>query len=156
MCQGNSPILIYFDNMNLGVTARELVERFTEYWRRQVIARRELQTLDACGREEEAKLARDLGLSLVDLRKLMRTVPAGTTLLLRRMAALDLDPKEVSEIEPLLFRDLERVCTLCGSRRRCSRDLAHNSADPAWESYCPNVATLKILDALPWAARREW
>ena len=34
--------------------------------------------------------------------------------------------------------------------------LARDSADPAWQDYCPNAATLMALNALPWRARREW
>jgi hypothetical protein len=32
--------------------------------------------------------------------------------------------------------------------------LARGSPDPEWEDYCPNVATLKALDALLWLPRR--
>src|SRR5262249_2242005 len=73
----------------------------------------------------------------------------------RRMAALDLDRNEVSRTEPRTFQDLQRVCTMCNHHRRCSRDLARDSADPAWEDYCPNAATLMALNALPWRARTE-
>jgi hypothetical protein len=45
---------------------------------------------------------------------------------------------------------------MCRSHRRCKRDLAHDAADPAWEDYCPNAATLKALNAMPWRSRAEW
>ena len=35
-------------------------------------------------------------------------------------------------------------------------DLARDPADPAWQDYCPNAATLTALNALPWRARSEW
>lgn len=74
----------------------------------------------------------------------------------RRMAALDLDGKEVEPAHPENFRDLQRICTMCESHRQCARDLARDTGDSKWENYCPNVDTLKALNALPWASRREW
>ena len=82
--------------------------------------------------------------------------PQAAALLLRRMAALDLDPNEVAQVEPSAFRELVRNCPPCSNRRRCLRDLTHNASNPAWEQYCPNAGTLLALDVLPWASRREW
>jgi hypothetical protein len=115
-----------------------------------------LSELKCCGEDEVERMAKDVGVSAAELRKLARRGPEAADFLLRRMAALDLDRNEVSRTEPRTFQDLQRVCTLCESRRRCARDLARVSADTEWESYCPNAATLKVLNALPWAARREW
>ena len=114
--------------------------------------------LACCGQHEVERLARDLGMSVSELRQLAGRGPEAADLLVRRMAVLDLDTNEVAATEPRMFQDLQRVCTLCESRRRCARDLTHDPdpADQAWEDYCPNVATLKLLNALPWAARREW
>jgi hypothetical protein len=95
-------------------------------------------------------------MSGAELRVLASRGPESADLLLRRMIALDLDRKEVSRLEPRAFQDLQRVCTLCGVRRRCTRDLARDSSDPVWQEYCPNAATLAALDALPWLSRREW
>jgi hypothetical protein len=69
-------------------------------------------------------------------------------LLLRRMAVIDIDPDELNSSDPLLFRELQGLCTLCRSRRRCARDIAYDAADPAWQGwkdYCPNGATLSKL-----------
>jgi len=76
--------------------------------------------------------------------------------LTRRMAELDLDRNEVASVAPTTLRDLQRVCTMCESHRRCARDLGRDPADPTWEEYCPNVAVLKMLNALPWVSRSEW
>ena len=77
-------------------------------------------------------------------------------LLLGRMTALDLDPTEVVNVKPQVFRDMQRVCTMCKSHKRCIADLGRDAQNPAWKNYCPNVQTLMSLDALPWAARREF
>jgi hypothetical protein len=52
----------------------------------------------------------------------------------------------VLHADPMVVRDLERVCTVCGSKRRCDRDLAHHPDDPVWRTYCPNVQTLEALE----------
>jgi hypothetical protein len=59
---------------------------------------------------------------------------------------LHLDAAAISRDEPLIMRDLERVCTTCGSKRRCVRDLVRYPDDQAWRAYCPNAMTLDALD----------
>jgi Family of unknown function (DUF6455) len=122
-------------------------------WTRRGSARSELK---CCGEDEVERMAKDVGLSASELRRLAAHGPDSADLLLRRMAALDLDENEVSRTEPRTFQDLQRVCTMCNSHRRCKRDLARDSADPVWQDYCPNAATLMALNALPWRARSEW
>ena len=41
------------------------------------------------------------------------------SLLFRRMAALQIDRDELASNDPLLFRELQAVCTLCRSKERC-------------------------------------
>jgi len=113
--------------------------------------------LRCCGETEIERIAKDLQMSPAELRAVARQGPHAADLLLRRMAALDLDPAEVAEAGPQTFRDLQRTCSMCESKRRCARDLAHDSvADPAWKDYCPNAETLSALNVMPWASRREW
>ena len=91
-----------------------------------------------------------------ELRAMVQRGPGAADLLLEHMAALDLDPAEVAQVGPETFRDLQRVCSQCESKRCCVRDLAHDATAPQWQDYCPNAQTLIALDALPWASRREW
>jgi hypothetical protein len=101
------------------------------------------------------RMAHDAGVTTEELRELVRRGSASADLLLERMAALDLDKNEVKKLEPEAFRDLQRVCAMCESQGRCKHDLTRDPNNPAWKSYCPNVETLKELDALPWASRAE-
>jgi hypothetical protein len=112
--------------------------------------------LAAVGDREVEQIANDLGISLAELNSLARSDAKGADLLISRMAALDLDCQEVARLVPETLHDLQRLCTLCKRRKRCARDLAHAPLDPRWKDYCPNVATLLALDAMPWAARSEW
>ena len=113
-------------------------------------------SLARCTDSEVERMAKDFGMPASDIRRLANLGPESAELLFRRMAALDLDRKEVAQVEPATMRDLQRLCTLCESHRQCARDLSRESGDPGWEDYCPNVATLRALNALPWASRREW
>src|SRR5215467_12879172 len=109
-----------------------------------------------CDELEIERMARDIRMSAAELRAMARKGPKAADLLLRRMAALDLDPKEVALLEPAASRDLQRVCTMCKSHRRCAWDFARRAPLATWKSYCPNTSTLEALDGMPWKARREW
>jgi hypothetical protein len=104
--------------------------------------------LSCCAQDEVDRIARDVGVSAAELRTLARLGPDAADPLLRRMAALGLDQNEVFQTEPRTFQDLQRICSMCDSHKRCAHDIAQNSADPVWEDYCPNAATLKALNAM--------
>ena len=112
--------------------------------------------LQCCGEETVERIAKDVGVSVPELRRLANLGSESADLLLHRMEVLDLDRNEVSQTTPETLRDLQRTCSMCESHRRCARDLARDSAIPAWKDYCPNAATLIALNALPWSSRREW
>jgi hypothetical protein len=109
-----------------------------------------------CGEAELERMARDMRISASELCAVASKGPKAADLLLRRMADLDLDPKEVARLEPAAFRDLQRVCAMCKSHRRCAWDFARGASPPVWDRYCPNTSTLEALNGMPWSARREW
>jgi Family of unknown function (DUF6455) len=125
-------------------------------WWRDWIKQGSISQLKCFGEEEVKLIAKDVGVSPSELRRLASLGPESADLLLRRMAALDLDRNEVSRTQGRTFQDLQRVCMMCESRRRCARDLARDSATPAWKDYCPNATTLMALNSLPWGTRNEW
>jgi hypothetical protein len=135
-----------------GWSATKAISQWWRDWTRRGSA----LELKCCAEGEVERMAKDIGVSASELRRLAALGPDSADLLLRRMTALDLDRNEVSRTEPRTFQDLQRVCTMCNSHRRCKRDLARDSADPAWQDYCPNAATLLALNALPWRSRAEW
>jgi len=135
---------------------RQMIDGMKQWWRNWSGANSRFSELVCCGEYEVERMARDLGLPVSELRKIANRGPESADLLVRRMAALNLDRNEVAATLPGTFQDLQRLCTLCESHRKCARDLGRDPADKAWEEYCPNVAMLKLLDSLPWAARKEW
>src|SRR3974390_2031582 len=94
-----------------------------------------LAHLQSCAEQEVERIARDTGISPSDFRTLVSLGPNASDLLERRMAGLELDPVEVSEIAPQTFRDLQRVCSFCQSHRRCLRELARDPGQPEWKDY---------------------
>lgn len=90
--------------------------------------------------------------------------PESSDLLSRRMHALNLDTSEVARSEPEIFIRLRSVCSTCDSKVQCELDLdeldlarastGEGGVDSiAWQDYCLNVATLKMLSALLPASR---
>ena len=120
------------------------IGRWWAGWRRHWAARSELAQ---CGPAELERLARDAGVSKDELRVLAGKWPDSASQLTRRVAALGLDAAEISRSEPRTMRDLQRVCSLCASKRRCEHDLARDPSDPAWREYCANEGTLDALEA---------
>ena len=133
-----------------------LIGSISNGWSGWIGRRSAYSELDCYPEEEVARTAKDLGVSSAEIRKLVSRGPEAANLLLRRMAALDLDRNEVSRTEPQVFQDLQRVCALCENKRKCVRDLGRDATDPVWQDYCPNAGTLMGLNALPWMSRREW
>jgi hypothetical protein len=73
-------------------------------------------------------------------------------LLPRRMASLGLDANTVARFDPGTFSDLQGLCATCEYHARCQWDLRQDPANPTWQKYCPNWATLDSLGVLPWSA----
>jgi hypothetical protein len=94
------------------------------------------------------RIAHDVGVGgAAELRVLAGKWPDSADLLSRRMRQIRLDAAKIVRVEPQVVRDLERVCTLCASKRRCIRDLAKGQSDSSWQAYCPNTMTLRALGA---------
>jgi len=79
--------------------------------------------LKCCAEQDLERMAKDLGITVSELHKFASQGPESADLLLRRMAVLDLDKKEVSEIAPQTLRELQRTCTLCANKRLCVGEL---------------------------------
>ena len=121
------------------------VRRLVHWWREWIYRRRTMADLDRCGSAGVERVARDLAMGKADLCILAGKWPASLNFLSRRMEELKLDGTEIPRVEPEVVRDLQRVCSLCSSQRKCRHDLVRNPADPAWQEYCPNASTLGEL-----------
>jgi hypothetical protein len=127
---------------------------FVRLWRRWMAAQAN-QLLEAArlGSDKVEYLTHGREMSNDDLCSV-----AGThvnDLLRRRMLVLELDPYELALSDPALLRHLQGRCAQCESREDCASDLAHASADRAWQgrdddwrNYCENASVFDMLVAL--------
>jgi hypothetical protein len=90
-------------------------------------------------------LQRDLRLSASELAVLARNGPNAADLLQDMLDVLGLDKKALENDEPLVMRDLERLCTTCREKRQCRFDLANGVSTDNYRDYCPNAFTLDAL-----------
>jgi hypothetical protein len=98
-----------------------------------------------CGANEFANIARDLRLSPSELAVLAKNGPDAADLLRELLNVLGLDQKALERDEPLVIRDLERLCTTCREKRQCRFDLANGILADNFRDYCPNAFTLDAL-----------
>lgn len=101
--------------------------------------------LARCDRDEVAQIASDIGISPGELQELSRKGPGSADLLLKMLAALGVDPKALNDKEPLVMRDLQRLCTTCADKGRCSHELADGTAKTHFHEFCPNAFTIDAL-----------
>jgi uncharacterized protein YjiS (DUF1127 family) len=130
------------------------IGRLADWWHDLRAARMRLRELQQCGDNLE-HIARDVGLSSSDLYAIAAKPPDAADQHKQRLAALDIDRAALLRRHPRVARDLERVCSLCGQKRRCERDLASHPNDPVWRTYCPNTQTLDALKAAAPAAAQS-
>lgn len=101
--------------------------------------------LGQCSPEEVSQIAKDLGVSTIELRELATKGPHSADLLQEMLVALDVDPKVIARTDPLVMRDLQRLCVNCGDKNRCGREMAKGTAAAHFHEFCPNAFTLDAL-----------
>lgn len=108
--------------------------------------RRELKEMRELDRYNFDRIASDLRVSPSELEQLVRHGPHAADELPKMLEALGIDEERLSRTQPLLLRDLERVCALCPDKARCHRELAEGAAAEHYQEFCLNAATLETLD----------
>jgi hypothetical protein len=101
--------------------------------------------LGMCSRDEVNAIAHDIGLSEGELRDLANRGPNAAVQLKQMLQGLGVDAKALSEHDPLVMRDLQRLCSTCGDKRRCNHELADGTAAAHFHEFCPNSFTLDAL-----------
>ena len=70
------------------------------------------------------------------------------SLLFRCMELLGIARTDLAKDDPLLFFELQGLCSLCLSKEECSEDLAGEFVSARrnkWQEYCPNSTTLVAI-----------
>lgn len=119
-----------------------LIDTFADWLRH----RRELSEIRQLDRTEFDRIASDLRVSPGALDTLVRRGPHAADELPLMLKALGIDQDDLARTQPLVLRDMERVCALCAHKRECDRDLAAGTAGEHYEGYCLNAPTIDSLE----------
>jgi transcriptional regulator with XRE-family HTH domain len=119
-----------------------LIDRFADWLKH----RRELNELRQMDRADFDRIAEDLRVSPVELDGLVRRGPHAADELPAMLRALGIDANKLARTEPMLLRDMERVCAMCNQKSQCDRDLIAGTAAEHYEGYCLNAPTIDRLD----------
>jgi hypothetical protein len=122
-------------------TVTRMVDIFGE-WLKHRRGLREMREMDAAN---FGQIASDLRMSSADLEALVRQGPHAADELPKMLAALGIDQDDLARTEPLVLRDMERVCSMCINKRQCDRDLAAGTSAAHYEEYCANAPTIDGL-----------
>jgi hypothetical protein len=107
--------------------------------------RRELHEMRQMDRSEFDRIAGDLRVTPDDLEELVRQGPHAADELPKMLKALGINEASLARAQPLVLRDMERVCAMCNHKRECDRDLAAGTAAQHYEEYCLNAPTIDRL-----------
>ena len=100
-----------------------------------------------CGPDEVRRMAKDIGVTPSELQELVRKGPDSANLLKRMLVALNVDPKTIADIDPLVIREMNWLCIKCGNKRRCEHELAKGTATEHFHEFCPNAVSIdELLD----------
>ena len=121
---------------------QELIDSFAGWLKH----RRELNEMRQLDRSEFDRIANDLRIAPDDLEDLVRHGRHAADELPMMLEQLGIDEQRLAQTQPLLLRDMERVCALCSHKAKCDRDLADGTAAENYHGYCGNAATLESLD----------
>ena len=108
--------------------------------------RRELSEMRQLDTADFDRIASDLQVSPGVLDTLVRQGPYAADELPKMLKALGIDEADLARTQPLVLRDMERVCALCAHKRECDRDLAAGTAAEHYEGYCLNASTIDSLE----------
>ena len=92
------------------------------------------------------RIARDLCVSPAELDAVVRQGPHASDELPRLLKSLGTDEASLSRTQPVLQRDMVRVCASCRQKARCNYDLDEGTSAQHYEEYCPNASAIEELD----------
>jgi hypothetical protein len=119
-----------------------LINTFADWLRH----RRELSEIRQMDTADFDRIATDLRVAPSVLDTLVRQGPHAADELPKMLKVLGIDEADLARTQPLVLRDMERVCALCANKRACDRDLANGTAAEHYEGYCLNASTIDSLE----------
>jgi hypothetical protein len=96
-------------------------------------------------RDDFVRIARDLCVSPAELDAVVRQGPHASDELPRLLKVLGIDQATLSRTQPVLQRDMVRVCAACQQKALCNHDLDAGTLAQRYEDYCPNAPAIDEL-----------
>lgn len=118
-----------------------VIELFGDWLRR----RREMRELREMNSGDYARIARDLSVSPTELDSLVGSGPHASDELPKLLETLGIDEAKLARIQPVLQRDMLRVCAACRKKTLCDHELEAGTAGLHFREYCPNADTIDEL-----------
>lgn len=122
-------------------TVEFLIGKFADWLKH----RRELSEIRQLNRTDFDAIARDLRVSPDDLDRLVEIGPHSADEMPKMLEALGIDAEDLARTQPLMVRDMQRVCALCRDKAYCHSDLAAGTTAEHYKDYCPNAPTIEVL-----------
>jgi len=119
-----------------------LINTFADWLRH----RRDLSEIRRMDTTEFDRIAGDLRVSPGELDTLVQRGPHAADELPKLLKLLGINEADLARTEPLVLRDMERVCAMCASKHQCDRDLAAGTSAEHYEGYCLNAPTIDSLE----------
>ena len=111
--------------------------------------RQEMRELRDMNSGEFARIASDLCVSPADLDAVIHQGPHASDELPRLLKILGIDEAALSRTQPVLQRDMMRVCAVCRQKSLCNFDLDAGALAQRYEEYCPNAPAIDELGERP-------
>jgi hypothetical protein len=96
-------------------------------------------------RDDFVRIARDLCVSPAELDAVVRQGPHASDELPRLLKVLGIDQATLSRTQPVLQRDMVRVCAACQQKALCNHDLDSGTLAQQYDEYCPNAPAIDEL-----------
>jgi uncharacterized protein YjiS (DUF1127 family) len=110
--------------------------------------RQEMRELRDMNGGDFARIARDLCVSPAELDAVVRRGPHASDELPRLLKVLDIDEATLSRAQPVLRRDMVRVCAACQQKALCNYDLDAGTLAQRYEEYCHNAQAIELCQKL--------
>ncbi|WP_213736940.1 DUF6455 family protein [Bradyrhizobium sp. dw_411] len=107
--------------------------------------RRDIREMREFNSDELTRVASELNVTTADLDTLVHQGPHAADELPTLLTLLGVDKEALAEKQPVVLRDMTRVCTSCQQKRRCDRDLSSGTSAQHFEDYCPNASAIDEL-----------
>jgi hypothetical protein len=109
--------------------------------------RRQLSEMRQMDRTNFEQIASDLRLSTDTLEDLVQKGPHAADELPKLLQALGIDEAGLASSNPLMLRDMERVCSLCQRKGECDRDIIAGTSAEHYKAYCLNAPSIEEIQA---------